>query len=142
MDRLIVTPEISIPESELEEKFITSSGPGGQNVNKVATAVQLRFDIRNSSLPEQVRNRLTGLAAGRISGDGILLIDARQFRTQEQNRQDARQRLMALIRKAAEIPKKRVPTKASRASRQRRMMVKIRHGKLKQLRHIKPDECD
>ncbi|MFZ3045376.1 MAG: alternative ribosome rescue aminoacyl-tRNA hydrolase ArfB [Desulfatirhabdiaceae bacterium] len=142
MDRLIVTSEIIIAESEIEEKFICSSGPGGQNVNKVATAVQLRFDIQNSSLPDRVKHRLTNLEGGRITGDGVLLIDARQFRTQEQNRQDARQRLIELIRKAAEIPKQRRPTKATRASRLRRMVNKIRRGNLKRLRRGKPDESD
>ncbi|NTU41753.1 MAG: aminoacyl-tRNA hydrolase [Nitrospirales bacterium] len=132
---LIITPRISIDENELDEKFVRASGPGGQNVNKVATAVQLRFDVRRSaSLPEPVRERLLRLAANRATEEGILIIEARQFRTQEQNRHDARQRLIALIRKALETPKPRRATKPTRAAKARRMEGKRIRGQIKKLR--------
>src|SRR6187549_2095068 len=102
-----ITDTISIDEAELTESFVRASGPGGQNVNKVATAVQLRFDIPNSSLPAPIRARLLRLAGSRLSADGVLTIDARRFRTQEQNREDARERLAALIRQAVEPPRPR-----------------------------------
>jgi len=138
---IIVTPKIMIDESEIEEKFIRSSGPGGQNVNKVATGVQLRFDVRNSpSLPDAVRERLLHLEANRINAEGILIIDARRYRTQEQNRQDARLRLATIIRKATEMPRPRHPTKATRASQARRIAGKIHRGQIKRLRGTTPDE--
>lgn len=137
---LIITPDLSIAESELEERFVRSSGPGGQNVNKVATAVQLRFDVRRSpSLPEQVRERLLRLAAGRVTEEGILIIEARSYRTQEQNRHDARQRLAALIRRATEVPKPRRATRPTLASQNRRMESKRLRGALKRLRRTGPD---
>ncbi len=137
---LTVTPALVIDESELEETFVRASGPGGQNVNKVATAVQLRFDIRNSpSLPNPIRERLRRLAANRITADGILIIDARRFRTQEQNRRDARERLIALIRRAAEAPKPRQPTRLSHAAQQRRLEGKRHRGVKKRLRRSKPE---
>ena len=117
-----VTHDIILTEDEIKEEFVRSSGPGGQNVNKVATAVQLRFDVLHSpSLPEEVRDRLVRLAGSRMTGDGVLVIEARRHRSQEQNRRDARQRLFELIRQAAARPKKRRPTKPSRAARQRRL---------------------
>jgi ribosome-associated protein len=136
---LTITPDLAIDESELQETFVRASGPGGQNVNKVATAVQLRFDVQHSpSLPDAVRERLRHLAAHRITAEGILLIEARRFRTQEQNRQDARERLAALIRKATEAPKLRRPTRPSRAARERRLQSKRRRSMQKQSRRFTP----
>jgi ribosome-associated protein len=131
---LTITPTLALDESELQESFVRASGPGGQNVNKVATAVQLRFDVAHSSLPPDVRARLMRLAATRISADGILTIDARRFRTQEQNREDARARLIALLQRALVPPKTRRATKPSRAAKARRLENKKRHSQTKQLR--------
>lgn len=130
-----VTPAIAIREEELQFQFKLASGPGGQNVNKVATAAELRFDVAASpSLPEAVRARLLALAGSRVTQDGELLITARRFRSQERNRQDAIDRLIALIRTAAEAPKPRVKTRPSRAAKQRRMDEKRRIGEKKQTR--------
>ena len=119
---LTINQKIQIPESELEEQFVRSSGPGGQNVNKVATAVQLRFDVENSRhLDEEVKSRLKRAAASYMMDDGVILIKAKRYRTQERNREDARARLAALIRKALHKPKRRKKTKPSRAARQRRL---------------------
>jgi len=132
---LRVTRSISIGEDEISEVFIRSSGPGGQNVNKVATAVQLRFDVANSpSLPDDVRERLIRLAGKRMTDSGELVIDARQFRTQLKNRADARERLVELIRRAAVRPKPRKRTKPTRASRQRRLDGKRRRSQTKKRR--------
>jgi ribosome-associated protein len=129
---LRITDTISIDERELEERFIRASGPGGQNVNKVATAVQLRFDARHSpSLPEDVRARLMRLAGRRLTRTGILVIDARRYRTQERNREDALQRLAALIARAAQPPKKRRPTRPPKAAAERRLADKRRRGEAK-----------
>lgn len=136
---LSITPHLALDENEIQEIFIRASGPGGQNVNKVATAVQLRFDVVHSSLPAPIRARLVQLAANRISADGALVIEARRFRTQEQNRDDARGRLIALIQQAIEPPKPRRATKPSRAAKARRLESKIKHGKVKQLRRSKPN---
>ena len=125
----------SVPPDELRFEFFRSSGPGGQNVNKVATAVRLRFDVRNSiSLPPEVKERLLRLATNRITDDGVLLIEARRFRTQEQNREDAFARLMAWIAKASAPPRPRRPTRPSAASRQRRLDAKQRHSTTKRQR--------
>lgn len=127
-----VTRHIAIDEREIEQHFIRASGPGGQNVNKVATAVQIRFDVVHSrSLPDEVRRRLIALAGSRVTKDGILVIDARRFRTQERNRQDAVDRLLTLIRAAAVRPKPRRKTKPTLASKQRRLEVKRQRSKIK-----------
>lgn len=132
---LTITAILALDESELEESFVRASGPGGQNVNKVATAVQLRFNVlRSPSLPPAVRERLMKLAARRISTEGVLSIEAKRFRTQEQNRDDARQRLATLIRQATIAPKARRPTRPSRAAKQKRLEGKRQRGEKKQLR--------
>ena len=130
-----VTPTLSLREDELQFQFKLASGPGGQNVNKVATAAELRFDVaRSPSLPEPVRARLLALAGSRANQDGELRITARRFRSQERNRQDAVDRLVALIQQAAEAPRPRIKTKPSRAAKQRRMDEKRRVGEKKQTR--------
>lgn len=140
MAAIQVTPHIIIDESELEERFIQASGPGGQNVNKVATAVQLRFDVANSpSLPDDVRRRLAGLSGRRLTQDGVLILVARRHRTQERNREEARERLIDLIRRASVAPKTRRPTRPTLASKRRRLASKQARSKLKQAR-AKPSE--
>ena len=130
---------IDIPEDEIEERFISASGPGGQNVNKVATAVELRFDVRSSrSLSQATRVRLERLAGRRLTRDGIIVIRSDRFRTQERNRTDARQRLHELIMRASVVPKARIATKPTRAAVKRRLEAKQRRGKLKHARRERP----
>jgi ribosome-associated protein len=129
---LPITSTFSIAESDLQIVFVASSGPGGQNVNKVATQAQLRFNT--AGLPEDVRLRLAKLAAGRLTSDGVLLIQARRYRTQERNRQDALARLVALLRKAAEPPAPRKRTRIPSASRKQRLENKRRAGEVKKMR--------
>jgi ribosome-associated protein len=134
-----VTGKIAIDEREVTESFVRSSGPGGQNVNKLATAVQLRFDVRRSpSLPPDVRARLERLAGARLTREGVLVITAQRHRTQGRNRQDAIDRLIALIRRAAIPPVPRRPSKPTAASRERRLEGKKRRGGLKELRRARP----
>jgi ribosome-associated protein len=124
MPQLEITPTLALDEREFEERFVRASGPGGQNVNKVATAVELRFDIAASSLPLDVKTRLKTLAGSRLTSEGVLLIDSREHRTQAQNREAARVRLIGLIQQATKRPRKRRPTRPSAASRERRLESK------------------
>ncbi len=134
MAMIEITDTLSIKEDEIQVDFVQSSGPGGQNVNKVASKVQLRFDTNSPSLPDEVRARLQVVAKNRIVDEGILLIDAKRYRTQEQNRADAINRLVELIRKATEKPKTRRKTKPSKASIEDRLESKRHHKELKQMR--------
>ena len=136
-----ITTGISIEESELAESFIRASGPGGQNVNKVASAVQLRFDVRQSpSLPEEVRARLMRIAGRRLTQEGVLVITAQRHRTQEANRRDALERLVELVRRAAEPPTPRKPTKPTAAARRRRLETKRRRSAVKRTRSQRGEE--
>lgn len=139
MPEIQITPNLSIDEGEIVEQFIRSGGPGGQNVNRVATAVQLRFDVAHSpSLPDDVRQRLISLAGGQISEEGVLVITARSHRTQRQNRAEARERLVELIRRAAQRPRRRVRTRPGRAAVQRRLEQKRRRSEKKARRRWRP----
>ena len=138
---VFVTPQISIDEDEMEEVFVRSPGPGGQNVNKVATAVQLRFPLaQTASLPEDLRSRLRILAGRRVGSDGWLTISANRYRSQARNREDARARLLELIRVAAEPPKPRRKTRPTAASRERRLQEKRGRSQLKQARSRRSED--
>jgi ribosome-associated protein len=137
-----ITPTISIDESELQFDFVRAAGPGGQNVNKVSTAVVLRFNVVDSNLPDEVKDRLFKLAGGRINKDGVLVIHARQYRTQEQNRFDAQERLVEILRSASEKPKMRHATRPSVTARAARLGAKKKRGETKRLRRYKPEDWE
>ncbi len=137
---IAITDTIALDPREIEEHFLRAGGPGGQNVNKVETAVQLRFDLRNSpSLPDDLRTRALRLAGSRLTKEGILVITARRFRSQDRNREDALDRLVALLKRAAEPPTPRRATRPSRAVKKRRLDAKARRGAVKKLRSGKPE---
>jgi len=131
LQMLRVTPTFTIPERELDERFVRASGPGGQNVNKVSTAVELRFDVAASGLAEDVKERLLALAGKRVNQDGVLLIDSREHRTQTQNRAAARARLVELLRQALPRPRSRKKTRPSKAARERRLEAKGQRARIK-----------
>jgi len=138
-----ISPTLQIDEDEIQLDFVRASGPGGQNVNKVATSVQLRFDVLNSpSLPPDVKERLTKLAGKRLTEEGILIIEAKRYRTQEQNRFDATQRLISLIQKALVKPKVRMPTRPSVTASAARVNEKKRRGEVKRARRYVPEDWE
>ena len=131
---IVVTPLLSVPDSEIHERFVRASGPGGQNVNKVATAVELRFDVGASSLPDEMKRRLRTLAGRRLSTEDVLLIDSRAHRTQAMNREAARERLAELLRQATVRPKRRRATKPKKAAKEKRLEVKKLRADVKRTR--------
>jgi len=135
-----ITPTLSIDERDLDERFVRASGPGGQNVNKVATAVELRFDVKASSLPQSIKDRLAALAGSRMTSEGVLLIDSREHRTQKANREEARARLLLLLKAAAVKPKKRRPTKPRPVAREERLKEKKKRGEVKALRKARDED--
>lgn len=137
---LHVTDAIVLDDREVDERFVRASGPGGQNVNKVSSAVELRFNIPASSLPPDVKERLIALAGKRVTGDGDLIIDSREHRTQAQNREAARARLIALLQHAARRPKRRTPTRPGAAARQRRLTAKKHRSDIKAARSGRRNE--
>jgi ribosome-associated protein len=139
---IYVTPALSLDEREIEERFVRASGPGGQNVNKVSTAVELRFNVAASSLPEEVKQRLIALAGSKMTTDGVLQIDSRENRLQSQNRAAARARLVSLIQQALVRPRPRRPTKPKKAAREKRLAVKKLRGTIKASRGRKRDGDD
>ena len=140
---ITISPTLSLDDSEIRLEFVRAAGPGGQNVNKVATAVQLRFDVRHSpSLPPEVKARLIKLAGSRVTGDGLLIIEARRYRSQEQNRLDALQRLVALIQKSLEAPKPRKATRPSAGARAARVDAKRKRGAIKRIRRQAPEKWE
>jgi ribosome-associated protein len=139
-DNIIISDEAVIHPGDLHEDFIRSSGPGGQNVNKVATAVELRFDVAGSNLPAAVKERLESLAGSRMTGQGVLLIDSREYRTQAQNREAARARLVALLQEAAKRPRKRRPTRPTAGAKEKRLESKKRRSVVKARRSRSADE--
>ena len=135
-----ITRSIALDDAELEERFVRASGPGGQNVNKVSTAVELRFDVAGSpNLPPDVKTRLIRIAGSRMTLEGVLVIDAQRFRSQDRNRADARERLVEMIRAATHVPKPRRPTRPGKAAKERRHEGKQRRATVKKLRRGKPD---
>ena len=138
-----ITPTLAIDNNELQFDYLRASGPGGQNVNKVSTAVQLRFDILHSpSLTDEVKQRLVKLGGSRVSGEGVLVIDARRYRSQEKNRLDATQRLVVLIQKALEKPKLRRPTRPGITAKAARLADKKKHGEIKRIRRYNPEDWE
>ena len=138
---LQVTPAIAIDEDELEESFVRASGPGGQNVNKVSSAVQLRFDMAASpNLPDPVKERLARIAGQKLTKDGVIVLTADRFRDQARNREDARARLVAMIEAATHVPKPRRATKPTRASKEKRMDSKTKRGAVKAMRRSRPED--
>ena len=137
---IAITNDISLDERDLDERFVRASGPGGQNVNKVSTAVELRFDVGASTLPSAMKQRLAKLAGSRLTGDGILLIDSREHRTQAKNREAARERLIALLQQAAIAPRRRRPTRPGAGAKERRLESKKRRGAIKARRSQGTDD--
>jgi len=137
---IAITDSLSIDERELDERFVRASGPGGQNVNKVSTAVELRFDVDASTLPSAMKQRLTTLAGSRLTADGVLLIDSREHRTQAKNREAARERLIALLQQAAIAPRRRRPTRPGAGAKEKRLESKKRRGETKARRNVTDDE--